>query len=53
MIIRLWDISQGIVVDWQRTLDVITSLRISPDGTKLLAGLYKGQCFVFSLDSFK
>ncbi len=53
MIARLWSVSSRKIVDWQKTPEYITSLKFSPDGRKLLVGLFKGQCFIFSLDSFK
>lgn len=53
MMARLWDISTETIVDWQKTSDVITSLSFSPNGKKLLVGIYKGQCFVFSCNSLK
>lgn len=53
MMIRLWNIPTDTIVDWQKTSDIITSLQFSPDGRKLLVGVFKGQCFVFSCNSFK
>jgi WD40 repeat protein len=53
MIVRLWDISTKSIVDCEKTPDVITSLKFSPDGNKLLVGLFKGQCSVFSVNSTK
>ena len=53
MIVRLWNVNNGAVIDSQKTHDCVTSLRVSPSGTKLLAGLYNGQCIVFSIDSLK
>jgi len=49
MIVRLWSIAKKTIVDYQKTPDIITSVRFSPDGTKLIAGLFKGQCSIFSL----
>jgi len=53
MMVRLWNVPTGNIVDWQKTADVITSLQFSPDARKLLVGVYKGQCFVFSFNSHK
>jgi len=53
MIIRLWDISSSTIIDYQNTPDIVTSMQFSPDGRKLLVGLYKGQCFIFTIDSLK
>ncbi len=53
MIARLWSIPTQKIVDWQKTPEVITSMKFSPDGRKLLVGMFKGQCFIFSLDSLK
>ena len=53
MITRLWSIPDAAIVDWQKTSDVITSVQFSPDASKLLVGLYKGQCLVYSVDSLK
>lgn len=53
MMIRLWKIPTETIVDWQKTADIITSLQFSPDGRRLLVGVFKGQCFVFACDAFK
>ncbi len=53
MIARLWSTQTESIVDWQKASDVITSMNFSPDGRRLLLGLYKGQCLVFAVDSFK
>jgi len=53
MICRIWSIQTANILDWQKSSDVITSLKFSPDAKKLLVGLYKGQCLVYSLDNFK
>jgi len=48
MTIRIWSIETQEVVEWQKANDVITSLRFSPKGNKLVAGLYKGKCLVYT-----
>jgi hypothetical protein len=53
MMVRLWSIRGNAIVDYQKTNDIITSLKVAPDGLRLLAGLYKGQCVVFTLDGPK
>lgn len=53
MIVRLWSLSSQSIVDWQKTSDIITSVKFSPDGKKLLVGLYKGICPVYSQENLK
>lgn len=53
MMVRLWHIPDEAIVDWQKTADMITSVQFSPDGRKLLVGIFKGQCYVFAFDSYK
>ena len=53
MITRLWSIQKKAVVDWQKASDIIISIKFSPDATKILVGLYKGKCLVYSINSNK
>lgn len=53
MTARLWSIQSKMVVDWQKTTDIITAIKFSPDATRLVVGLYKGKCAVYSVDSAK
>jgi WD40 repeat protein len=53
MMARLWNIPTGKIIDWQKTTDFITSVQFSPNSKKLLVGVFKGQCFVFSYEPFK
>jgi len=53
MMVRLWNIPTGKIIDWQKTADIITSVQFSPNGKKLLVGVFKGQCFVFLYEPFK
>ncbi len=53
MIVRLWDVQAECVIDWQKTSHIITSLKFSPDGQKLLVGLYKGNCAVYAVEDMK
>ena len=52
-VVRLWNTRAKAIVDYQNTKDIITSLKVAPDGSRLLVGLYKGQCMVFTLDGQK
>jgi WD40 repeat protein len=51
--IRLWNIENEEAVHEENTTDFITSIKISPDGQKLLVGLFKGMCFVYHIDQEK
>jgi WD40 repeat protein len=49
-IIRLWDIAKASIISYVKISDNITSMKFSPDGKKLLAGSFKGRCYVYSLE---
>jgi len=51
--IRIWNIEKNKVIETQQTQDHITSLKYSPSGSVLLAGLYRGQCIVYQFDAKK
>lgn len=53
MTVCLWSIQSKTVVDWQKTTDVITAIKFSPDATKLVVGLYRGKCSIYLVDSLK
>jgi len=41
------------VIEWQQMQDHITTIKFSPSGSIILAGLYHGQCIVCQLDNKK
>ena len=45
--IRVWNVNQRKVIDWQQTPSYITAMQVSPNGEKLIVGLVDGICIVY------
>jgi len=48
--LRLWNITEGRVKDWAQAPEVITSARFTPDGKFAVAGLFRGQVYLYEAD---
>ena len=46
-VIRVWNVNQRKVIDWQQTPNYITALQSNKQGDKLVVGLVDGVCIVF------
>ncbi|KAF0934060.1 hypothetical protein E2562_022736 [Oryza meyeriana var. granulata] len=42
--IRVWDVSDKRVIDWDETKDIITAISYQPDGKGFVVGSVKGRC---------
>mmetsp|Transcript_12923 Transcript_12923/g.26056 ORF Transcript_12923/g.26056 Transcript_12923/m.26056 type:complete len:1099 (+) Transcript_12923:86-3382(+) len=51
--LRLWNITDGRVKDWAQAPEVITSTRFTPDGKYAVAGLLRGQVYLYEADGLK
>jgi len=53
--LRLWNITdgRGRVKDWAQAPEVITSTRFTPDGKYAVAGLLRGQVYLYEADGLK
>ena len=51
--LRIWNITNGKVTDWQKTSHYITTLQFSRDGHRLVAGLISGEICVFDSEKEK
>ena len=45
--IRVWNVSQRKVIDWQQTPNFITAMQINENGDRLVVGLCDGVCLVY------
>lgn len=45
--IRVWNVNQRKVIDWQQTSNYITAMQINPQGDKLVVGLVDGVCLIY------
>ena len=45
--IRIWNVNQRKVIDWQQTHSYITAMQINHNGDKLIVGLVDGICLVY------
>lgn len=45
--IRIWNVTQRKVIDWQQTTNYITAMQINSMGDKLIVGLLDGVCLVY------
>lgn len=45
--VRVWNIKQKRVIDWQQTTHYITTLKFTPEGDKLFVGLVNGDVIIY------
>ena len=45
--IRIWNVKQRKVIDWQQTHNYITAMQINNQGNKLVIGLVDGICLIY------
>lgn len=45
--IRIWNVNQRKVIDWQQTNNYITAMQINQSGDKLAVGLVDGVCLIY------
>lgn len=45
--IRIWNVNQRKVIDWQQTNNYITAMQINTNGDKLVVGLVDGVCLIY------
>lgn len=46
--VRLWNIARNEVVDWAQAPDIVTCARFHPSAKTIVAGLIKGQVYIYS-----
>jgi WD40 repeat protein len=51
-IVRIWNVNQRKVIDWQQTPNYITALQVNQQGNTIVVGLVNGICIVYDYSPY-